>query len=567
MSEPWRQHYPEAALNFDAAAIPERDLADLLDRAATEFAARPAATTILPNGAKATISYRELLEAANAFAVYLREIVRVEAGQTVAVMTPNCIDFAIATFGIFKAGCVSTNVNPLYTAPELAKQLADSQAQVLVICDLFGDKADAVLSNSPVRQVVTLSLLDFFPATKRAVLGFVLKRIRKAIPAMTSPHTRMAAALAAGRQVAPRGDLAAYAAGIRPDDTALLQYTSGTTGRSKGAELSHRNILANVHQATAMVGHLRSGDSEVALVALPLYHITAFALIFLAGVLHGAHMVMVPSPRPPSNLKTAFESYEVRWFTGINTLFAALMEEPWFDRKLFENIRFCGSGGAAQHTDVARRWEEMTGVPVHQGYGMTECSGVMSLNPPGLNRLGSVGLPVPGLEVRIIDENGADQPLGTPGELIYTGPTIMKGYFGQAEASRETVRDGWLYSGDIAVMDEDGFIEIVDRKKDMILVSGFNVSPNEIEDAIAAAPGVVEVGVIGIPDEKSAEVPMAFVVVNDPNLTEADLIDHCHKQLTNYKVPKRFAFIDEVPKSPVGKVLRRELRAMVGSVA
>jgi long-chain acyl-CoA synthetase len=298
------------------------------------------------------------------------------------------------------------------------------------------------------------------------------------------------------------------------------------------------------------------------LVILPLYHITAFALIFVVGMGAGDHLVLVPSPRPPSNLQSAFENFEVTIFTGINTLFAALMEEPWFDKSLFKSVNFCGSGGAAQQTGVAQRWEDATGIEIYQGYGMTECCGVMSLNPVGDNRLGSVGIPVPGLAVKIIDDDGVEQPIGSPGELLFKGPTIMKGYFGRPEATAETIVDGWLHSGDIAIMDEDGFLEIVDRKKDMILVSGFNVSPNEIEDVIAKIPGVVEVGVVGIPDEKSSETPMAFIVKNN-DLTEEAVTAACREALTNYKVPKHIKFIDDIPKSPVGKVLRRELRDMV----
>jgi long-chain acyl-CoA synthetase len=563
MTKPWEQYYTADAKNFNLADMPYRNLVDLINKSGVEYASRPAATTILPTGAHATITYGELLGYADDFAVYLREVVKVQADQTVAVMTPNCIDFAVASFGIFKAGCVSTNINPLYTAPELEHQLNDSNAQVLVIIDMFGDKVDSIIKNTQVRQVVTLSLLDFFAPLKKMLLGFVLKRIKKAIPTMLSSHTTMAEALVMGKRSSSGVDVAAYSKDIDPRDTALFQYTSGTTGRSKGAELSHQGILANAYQAQCMTSHIMSEKGDVTLVALPLYHITAFALIFVAGIANGGHGVMLPSPRPPSNLKSALENFDISWFTGINTLFAALMEEPWFDRKLFENIRFCGSGGAAQHKGVAQRWEEKTGIPIYQGYGMTECSGVMSLNPIGENRLGSVGIPVPGLEVRIVDENDVEQPIGSPGELIYKGPTIMKGYFGREEATAEALKDGWLYSGDIAVMDKDGFLEIVDRKKDMILVSGFNVSPNEIEDVIAALPGVVEVGVIGIPDEKSSEVPMAFVVTNDESVTAEVITAHCHEGLANYKVPKRIEFTDEVPKSPVGKVLRRELRELV----
>ena len=563
MSRPWEKYYSETARNFDADAMAHGTLVELINHAGTEFANRPAMTTVLPNGAATTLNYAEWLEHSRDFAAYLRETAGLQRGETVAMMTPNCIDFTIAAAGAFLAGAICTNINPLYTAPEMEHQLNDSKAKLLIIIDMFGDKVDEVVGNTGVRQVVKISLLDFFPFMKKLIIGIVLKHVKKAIPNMAHAHIDFADALSQGARARNGGDIASYTAGQSGADSALFQYTSGTTGRSKGAELSHTGILANAAQANCLAEEITNPDGDTTLVILPLYHITAFALIFVLGIAGGDHMVLVPSPRPPSNLKTAFENFKVTRFTGINTLFAVLLEEDWFSRDLLKDVVFCGSGGAAQQTGVAQRWADATGVEIYQGYGMTECCGVMSLNPLGENRLGSVGIPVPGLDVRIVDDEGVDQPIGSPGELLFKGPTIMKGYFGRPDATAEALKDGWLYSGDIAVMDEDGFLEIVDRKKDMILVSGFNVSPNEIEDVISKLPGVVEVGVVGIPDEKSSEVPMAFIVRNDDGVTEEAVIAHCHEGLTNYKVPKRIQFIDDIPKSPVGKVLRRELRDLV----
>jgi long-chain acyl-CoA synthetase len=563
MSRPWEKYYTEAAKDFDAASLKQQTLVELINHSGNEFASRPAMTTVLPNGAATTLNYGEWLQHSKDFAAYLRETAGLQRGETVAMMTPNCIDFTIAAAGAFLAGAVCTNINPLYTAPEMEHQLKDSKATVLIIIDMFGDKVDEVVGNTDVRQVVKISLLDFFPFMKKLIIGIVLKHVKKAIPDMAHDHIAFADALAAGARARKGGDISAYTDGQTGADTALFQYTSGTTGRSKGAELSHLGIMANAAQANCLAEEIADPNGDTTLVILPLYHITAFALIFVLGVGGGDHMVLVPSPRPPSNLKTAFENFNVTRFTGINTLFAVLLEEEWFNRDLVKNVTFCGSGGAAQQTGVAQRWADATGVEIYQGYGMTECCGVMSLNPLGENRLGSVGIPVPGLEVRIINDEGVDQPIGSPGELLFKGPTIMKGYFHRPEATAETIIDGWLHSGDIAVMDKDGFLEIVDRKKDMILVSGFNVSPNEIEDVISKLPGVAEVGVVGIPDEKSSEVPMAFIVKNSDAVTEEAVIAHCHEGLTNYKVPKRIQFVDDIPKSPVGKVLRRELRDMV----
>ncbi len=560
MQKPWEKYFSSAARAFDPANVENLTLAQMTRAAARSYADRLALTTILPTGAKTSVTYAELDMLTDQFAGFLREDLGLAAGDTVALMAPNCIGFCVASLGIAKAGCLGTNVNPLYTAPELEHQLTDSNAKVLVIIDLFGDKADQVVGRTNVKHVITLSLVDFFPVLKKALLGFVLKRVRKMIPEMSTPHVTMAQALARGRKSIHGKNVAAYSDQILPGDTALFQYTSGTTGRSKGAELSHEAIVLNAHQAILMIQSELGDEGETALVVLPLYHITAFVLIFIAGMREGGHSVLVPSPRPISNLKAAFEAYDLTWFGGINTLFAALLAEPWFDRKMVENVRFCSSGGAAQQVGVATKWQDKTGVDIKQGYGMTEISGVLTLNPPSDNRLGKVGIPVPGADVRIVDHEGKDVPTGEQGEVIARSPTLMKGYLNRPDATAETLRDGWLYSGDIGILDEDGFLEIVDRKKDMILVSGFNVSPNEIEDTISKVPGVVQVGVIGVPDEKTAEAPAAFVVRADESLTEEGVLAACRDALTNYKIPKHVRFVDEVPVTLSGKVLRRQLR-------
>ena len=439
--------------------------------------------------------------------------------------------------------------------------IATLEAKRPTLCPSASTKNHVLLfSKSSVRQVVTLSLLEFFAPLKRALLGFVLKRVKKVIPDMQTDHVTMKAALALGKSKAGAANIAAYTADVKPTDTALYQYTSGTTGRSKGAELSHQAVLANAYQAELMTNSLRGPDRETTLVVLPLYHITAFALIFIAGLRTGGHGVLVPSPRPLSNLKAAFVRHEVTWFTGINTLFAALLTEEWFKKEMMQNLRFCGSGGAAQTTGVAQKFQDQIGVEIRQGYGMTECAGVLTFNPSDDNRFGSVGVPVPGMEVRLVDDAGNDVGQGQPGEVIGRGPTVMAGYLNRPDATAETIIDGWLYSGDIGVMDADGFIEIVDRKKDMILVSGFNVAPNEIEDTISRMPSVAQVGVVGIPDEKTGEAPAAFVVRSDDSLTEDDVIAACRAGLTNYKIPKMIKFVDEVPVTLSGKVLRRQLR-------
>ena len=559
----WTAFYPEAARNYDESSIKISHMAEVTGIAARKYGTRPAVSTQLPGGACTTLNFNDIDCLTSDFAVYLREVADVQPGDVVALMSPNCIDFLIAVFGIFKAGCICTNINPFYTTPEMEHQLKDSGATVLIIVDLFGDKVDAIITNTSVRQVIKVSLLDFFLPLKKAILGFVLKKVKRMVPDMDTSHVTMAGALKQGAAKRRSGnlDIDVYRAGQSTDDTALYQYTGGTTGRSKGAELTHRNILLNSALATSMyTDEVQPMESDCVLVALPLYHVIAFVLVMLPGLLYGANCLMIPIPRPLKNLKAAFEDHAVTHLAGINTLYSALMEEPWFRKHVFQHLRYCGSGGAAQHVAVAERWQALTGVPIHQGYGLTECAGVLTLNPAGGNRLGFTGIPAPDTSVKIIGPRGNELPFGEAGELIARGPTIMKGYLGQAAATAETIKDGWLHTGDVGVMDKDGYIQIVDRKKDMILVSGFNVYPNEIEDVIARLDSVLEVCVIGVPDEKTGETVKAYVVSSDPDMTAEHVIAHCGSSLTNYKRPKHVEFVEEIPKSSVGKMLRRRLR-------
>jgi long-chain acyl-CoA synthetase len=562
---PWTAFYPEAAKNYDESSIGVSHMAEVVGIAAQEYGTRPAVSTQLPTGACTTLNFNDIDRLTGDFACYLREVAGVQARDAVALMSPNCIDFPIVVFGIFKAGCICTNINPLYTAPEMGHQLKDSGANVLVIVDLFGDKVDAIVANTSVQQVIKISLFDFFPPLEKTVMGFVLKKIRKMVPGMRTSHITMASALKQGAAKRAAGSInfSAYRAGQTIDDTALYQYTGGTTGRSKGAELTHRNILSNAAIARSMVvDEVDAMDGDCKLVILPLYHTIAFVLIMLPSLQDGAHCVMTPNPRPLSNLKSAFENHHVTHLSGINTLFAGLLEESWFTRDTAKHLRYCGSGGAAQLVAVAERWETLTGMPIHQGYGLTESAGVLTLNPVGGNRLGSAGAPVPDTMVKIVDSQDIELPPGEAGEVIAKGPTIMKGYLNQPEATAEAIRDGWLYTGDIGVMDKDGFVQIIDRKKDMILVSGFNVYPNEIEEVIANLDNVLEVGVVGVADEKTGEYVKAYVVSSDPDMTTEHVIAHCERSRTNYKRPKYVEFVDEIPKTSVGKMLRRNLREL-----
>ena len=518
----------------------------------------------MPNGMNGSLTYAQVDAQADAFAAYLREVVGLQPGARVALQTPNCLAYPVVAFGILKAGCVLVNTNPMYTPAEMAHQFRDSGAEVLVIVDLFADKLDAILPRTAIRQVVVAEVSQFFPTVPRAVVRGVMRWWNRVLPPITVPHVRLAEALAQGAGALRRAGVepARYTAGLGHESLALLQYTGGTTGVSKGAMLSHGNLLNNLVQARAMGGRHVVDGAEVVLTALPLYHIFAFTFNLMSFYAAGARNVLVPSPRPIQNLQRAFDNYRVTWVSGVNTLFNALMNEEWFAAFPPKHLKAAVAGGAALQGVVARRWQSMTGTRIAEGYGLTESSPVVCFNPlDGPQKADSIGLPVPGTEVRLVDDDGRPVADGQPGELIVRGPQVMQGYWNRPDETARTVKDGWLYTGDIAVRDADGWFRIVDRKKDMILVSGFNVYPNEVEDAIAALDAVLEVAVIGVPDAKTGEAVKAFVVPQQDGLTEEAVRAHCRRVLTDYKLPRTVEFRKELPKTPIGKILRKELRA------
>jgi long-chain acyl-CoA synthetase len=403
---------------------------------------------------------------------------------------------------------------------------------------------------------------EYLPAMPKMIVGAVQKYWDKTIRPITIPHMRMPEAVAAGRtsMKSLQNGLQAYRSLIGPDDVACLQYTGGTTGVSKGAMLTHTNILMNMEQTMELIPNLEKGK-EVALTALPLYHIFAFTVNFLGFYSIGARNILIPNPRPLSNLKRAFENYKITWMSGVNTLFNGLNGEVWFQDTPPKHLKFASAGGMALQGVVAERWETVTGRPVLEGYGLTESSPVLTFNPFGKTRLNSIGVPVPSTDVRCVDEDGKDVPQGEAGELIAKGPQIMKGYWNKPEETAKTIQNGWLLTGDVGVMDADGYFRVVDRKKDMIIVSGFNVYPNEIEDVLAAHPDIEEVAVIGIPDGASGEAVKAYIVRRNEGLDKDGVRAFCKEHLTAYKVPKAVEFRDELPKSNVGKILRKDLRA------
>jgi long-chain acyl-CoA synthetase len=539
----------------------------LVRESAAAFAAQEAFTLALPNGSQGGISFAEVDALSDAFAVYLREVAGFAAGDRLSIQMPNCLAYPVVVFGALKAGLVMVNTNPLYTPPEMAHQFTDSGSVGLVTIDLFADKVAQVLPKTAIRTVVVVSLGDLLPALKRWVIWGVQKYVKKMIPPIGFAHVTFDRALADGRaRIAAGADPLIYAHALTHDTIAALQYTGGTTGVAKGAVLTHGNLLANIEQCLqAWRPWLRVGQ-EVILTALPLYHIFAFTANLMLFFVTGGRDILVPSPRPLANLKHVMLREPITWFTGVNTLFAGLMHEDWFLARASHTFRGSVAGGMALVPAVGERWEQVTQTPIYQGYGLTETSPVVTLIPFHRVKRASIGVPLPGTDVRIVDEEGRDVATGEAGELLVRGPQVMPGYWQRPDETARTLRDGWLYTGDIAQMDDEGYVFIVDRKKDMILVSGFNVYPNEVEAVIAAHPGVQDCAVVGVPDEDTGEWVVAYVIRKDRGLTPEAIRDHCRASLTAYKVPKLVIFRDELPKSPVGKVLRKDLRTEAAGI-
>jgi long-chain acyl-CoA synthetase len=557
---PWLAHYP-SEVPSEISGVPET-LPALIRAAAAKYSKTTAFTQVMPNGMNGSLTYGEIDKLSDQFATYLRETLKLASGDRVAVQMPNCLSYPIVAFGILKAGCVLVNTNPLYTAPEMIHQFSDSGAKALVVIDMFAERVAAVLPKTQIKNVVTVKISEYFPSVVGGVIRVTQKVWSKSLPKINFAHTTFKDALAAGAKLQKSHSVDGYLSGLDSTSLAALQYTGGTTGVSKGAMLSHGNLTTNTLQMISMCGDYMRPGKEIVVTALPLYHIFAFT-VNLLGFFHiGAKNLLVPSPRPPSNLKRVFENYKVTWMTGVNTLFNALLNERWFIDSPPKHLRASAAGGMALHESVAERWRKVTGTPIVEGYGLTESAPVLTFNPLGGNgKDGTIGIPVPSTEIKLVTEKGTNASAGEPGEILAKGPQIMLGYWNQPDESASTLKGGWLRTGDIATMDTDGYFTIVDRKKDMILVSGFNVYPNEVEEQIAAIDGVQEVGVIGVPESQGGEKVKAFVVAELNKTNEAAVIAHCRENLAAYKVPSSVEFVSELPKSPIGKILRRELRA------
>lgn len=567
-SKPWKAAYG----NTIAPQLSKPrylNLAHMVESACERFAKQTAFTAVVPNGMNGSLSFAQVGELSDAFAVYLREVCGLKAGDRVAVQLPNGLAYPVVAFGIFKAGCVLVNTNPLYTPSEMAHQFKDSGARVLVIVDMFADKLAEVIPKTDIERIVLAGVSEMFPAIPNMIVRGVQKvwsKVLPPIPSLPQKIERLSAALDSGKAKNAPGKVKAWWQAVLPLELVALQYTGGTTGVSKGAMLTHANMLANVDQVQAM-GMSHMGPGECVLTALPLYHIFAFTANLLMFMDIGGRNILIPSPRPVQNLQRALENYPITWITGVNTLFNGLMNEEWFTAFPPKHLKAAIAGGTALHHAVAERWQKITGTRIAEGFGLTECSPVVSFNPlTGLAKADSIGIPVPGTDVRLVDDAGNVVGPGESGELIVRGPQTMLGYWQRPDETANVIKDGWLYTGDVAVMDAQGFFKIVDRKKDLVLVSGFNVYPNEIEDALAKMGEILEAAVVGTPDAKSGEAVRAYVVKNPDfagELTKEMVLAHCKTLLTDYKIPKSIIFRDDLPKTPVGKILRKDLKAEV----
>jgi long-chain acyl-CoA synthetase len=546
----WLNRYPE---DVPAEINPDRyqSLVELFEHSCVRYADQPAFINM-----GETMTFRKLEERSRAFAAYLQEGLGLNPGDRVALMMPNLLQYPVALFGILRAGMVVVNVNPLYTPRELEHQLKDSGASAIVIVSNFAHTLEKVVSNTPVKHVILTRMGDQLSTAKGTLINFVVKYVKRLVPKYHLPDA------ISFRRAMHQGYRMQY---VKPEiensALAFLQYTGGTTGVAKGAMLTHRNMLANIEQVKATYGPLLFNGKELVVTALPLYHIFALTMNCLLFIELGGQNLLITNPRDIPGLVKELAKYPFTAMTGVNTLFNALLNNPEFQKLDFSSLHLAAGGGMPVQHAVAERWEKLTGHYLLEGYGLTECSPLVSVNPHDIDyHSGSIGLPVPSTDVRLVNDEGECVAPGEPGELCVKGPQVMEGYWNRPDATEEIMQDGWLRTGDVAVMDDEGFLRIVDRKKDMILVSGFNVYPNEIEDVVMQHSGVQEVAAVGVPSQASGEMVKLFVVKKEESLTEEALITFCRRQLTGYKVPKQVEFRTELPKSNVGKILRRELR-------
>ena len=550
MERIWLKSYPPG-VPADIDPTEYASLVDLFEKSVRKFAARPAFHSM-----GKTITYADLERLSREFGAWL-QAKGLGKGSRVAIMLPNCLQYPVAMFGTLRAGCTVVNVNPLYTARELEHQLRDSGAEAIVILENFAAVLQQVRSRTPIKHVVVTSLGEML-GVKGLIVNLVVRKVKKMVPPYELPGSILfKEALGEGRGKTLTTPPLAH------EDIAFLQYTGGTTGVSKGAILVHRNLIAALLQYRAWLAPaMAQAEQPVIITALPLYHIFSLTVNCLVMMFVGGENVLITNPRDIPGFVKELKKHKYSMITGVNTLFNALLNHPDFAKLDFSHLKMALGGGMAVQKAVAERWKQVTGTALIEGYGLTETAPSATANPLNLREFsGSIGVPMSSTEVVLRDDSGRNVALGEPGEICIRGPQVMRGYWQRPEETAKVLgQDGFLHTGDIGVMDEKGFIRIVDRKKDMILVSGFNVYPNEIEQVVATHPGVLECAVIGVPDEHSGEVPKVYVVRKDPQLTEQDVLEHCRKELTGYKRPKYVEFRPDLPKTNVGKILRRALR-------
>ena len=551
MDRIWLKNYPPGvAQDIDINEF--ASLREIIEKSCVRFADLPAYHNM-----GRTISFAELDRMSLAFGAYVQRKLGFSRGDRVAIMMPNLLQYPIAAFGLLRAGMVVVNTNPLYTPRELRHQLTDSGAKGIVILENFACTLEKVLPDTSIEAVITTQIADMLPAPRKQLINFAVKRIKKMVPAWNIPDTiKFSQVLAEGRwqELDPPE--------LTHDDIAFLQYTGGTTGVAKGAMLTHGNMVANLQQTSAWLDALIDVGKEKVITALPLYHIFSLTANCLTFMKMGGENILITNPRDLPGFVKELGRHPFSAITGVNTLFNALLNTPGFDQLDFSHLRMSLGGGMAVQRPVAEEWQRVTGKPLVEAYGLTETSPAACMNPltnAGFN--GSIGLPIPSTRLEVLDDDGNEVALGEIGEICIYGPQVMKGYWNRPEATAETMTpNGSLRTGDMGYMDEEGYAYITDRKKDMILVSGFNVYPNELEDVAASHPGILEAAAVGVPDAKSGEVVKMFLVRKDPSLTKEQFIKYCREQLTGYKIPRFIEFRDELPKTNVGKILRRELR-------
>ena len=556
--------YNAEALEFHGAMAnyePQR-LEAIVRHAASAYANKPFLTTALPNGISTTLTFADVERQSANLARYFREVLKLAPGTVVAVQSPNCISYVVCLLGVMRAGLVLSNVNPLYTETETRRQLRDCKAQVLIGSIIFADTIDAATAGTDVKHVISLSLTDFFPAVKRQGLDFLLRKVKRLERPLKAAHVTLRKAISEGARFS--NPVHAYTEELPAGRDSIYQYSGGTTGTSKGVRLTEAGLITNIDQFVALAPSLATLQGQTMLLALPVYHVFGLFASVIA-LRHGVHIVLVPSPRPLSNLKKSFEKFRPDIFPGVNTLFAKLMEEPWFQQNP-PKLSLTISGAAALDPVIGKRWREMTSAQIIEGYGMTEATTLLTINPPDAReRPGTAGLPLPGTEIRILLEDGRFGDAGDVGEVVAKGPQLMSGYLHRPDETAAAFANGWMRTGDIGTIDQDGYLKIVDRAKDMVLVGGFNVFPNEVDEVLNACPGVLEAASAGIKVANSEEELHAFVVRRENGLTVQDVQAHCAQHLTGYKRPRTIHFVDELPKSPIGKILRRELRTLVAA--